>query len=170
MAPEPSDDRLVALLYEELRALAGAQYRGRANVAAQPTSLVHEAWLKLRGAEWNDREHFLAIASTAMRQILADRARRQRADKRGGGWERVTLAGVRATGAEDVVDVIALDDALARLEALDPRQARIVVLRIFAGLQVPEIAVALGVSESTVEKEWRRARAWLAATLSAAPG
>ena len=153
------------VVYEELRRIAHGYFRGNEQTL-QPTSLVHEAFLRLaqseeRGAlRINSKSHFCALAATAMRQILVDRARRRLAQKRGGGEQQLTLTGV-GTGAPDV-DVIDLDRALSELAARDPRQARIVELRYFGGLTVEEIAEHLSVSTSTVEKSWRGARAWLA--------
>jgi RNA polymerase sigma factor (TIGR02999 family) len=166
-SPDVSAEALMPVVYEELRALAGKYFRLSSGVEVAPTSIVHEAFVKLSGANpsWRDREHFCAVAATAMRQILVDRARRQKAAKRGGGWERVTLS-VALEGVPGRLDLEALDDALEALTALDARQARIVELRFFGGLTVPEAAQHLQVSTSTVEKEWRRARAWLGARLT----
>jgi RNA polymerase sigma factor (TIGR02999 family) len=164
--PELSAEALLPLVYEELRSLAGRYFRQSVGVDIAPTSIVHDAFLKLVEANpsWKDHEHFSAIAATAMRQILVDRARRQKAGKRGGGWERVTLS-IAVDGEATRVDLQALDQALTELSSLDGRQGRIVELRFFGGLTVPEVAIALDVSTSTVEKEWRRARAWLGARL-----
>lgn len=161
-----SAEALLPLVYEELRSLAGRYFRQAAGVDVAPTSIVHDAFLKLCEANpsWKDHEHFSAIAATAMRQILVDRARRQKAGKRGGGWERVTLS-IAIDGEANRMDLEALDEALTELTNLDARQARIVELRFFGGLTVIEVAAALCVSTSTVEKEWRRARAWLGARL-----
>ncbi len=163
-----SAEALIPVVYEELRSLAGRYFRQSQGVDVAPTSIVHEAFMKLREAHqgWNDQQHFQAIAATAMRQILIDRVRRQKAEKRGGGWERVTLS-LSLEGVSQRVDLEGLDEALHELNALDPRQARIVELRYFGGLTVPEVAVHLSVSTSTIEKEWRRARAWLGAKLTA---
>jgi RNA polymerase sigma-70 factor (ECF subfamily) len=152
-------------VYGELRALAASYFRGR-DSTLQPTALVHEAFLRLvkPGAEIKDRGHFFAVAATAMRQILTDRARRRRAQKRGGpDRERVTLSGIPAF--ESPIDLVVLDDLLGRLAALDERQARLVELRFFAGLTEDEAAEALGVSLRTVQKDWRKARAWLLAEM-----
>ncbi|MBL8916916.1 MAG: sigma-70 family RNA polymerase sigma factor [Archangium sp.] len=157
-------DELVPLLYEELRALATKYARGDA-VEVSPTSVVHEAFLKLRGVTPNELEHFKALAAKAMRQVLIDRVRKKAAVKHGAGLERVTLSLALEEGKHEACDVEALDAALTQLESLDARQARIVELRYFAGLSVVEVARELQVSTSTVEKEWRRARAWLGAQL-----
>jgi RNA polymerase sigma-70 factor (ECF subfamily) len=165
-------DELVQEIYGKLRALAGSYFRGQPSAhTLQPTALVHEVFLKLAAADpdtWKDRSHFLAIAATAMRQILTDQARRRRAGKRGGQRERVTLSGIAAERGDEV-DVIALDQILGRLHALDVRQARLVELRFFAGMTEDEAAAALGVSVRTVQKDWRRVKAWLAVELGKAP-
>jgi len=158
-------------LYEQLRGLAAACLRQeRAGHTLQPTALVHEAWLKLADqtkAEFADRGHYLAVAAMAMRRVLVDHARGKNRVKRGGGAERFMvdsmLLSPDASGgaASTEVDVIALDAALERLAALDERQARIVELRFFADMTVPEVAKAIGVSVGTVETDWRMARAWL---------
>lgn len=158
----PPIDRLVEGAYAELRRLA-ERYLGSADRTLQPTAVVHEAYLKLAATDpeaWADREHFLAVAARAMRQILVDAARRRLADKRGGDRSRVTLTGLPEAGP-DGLDTLSLDEALTRLGALDPRQARVVELRFFGGLTVPEVAQVLDQSTATVERDWRRARAWL---------
>ncbi len=162
---------LLPLVYEQLRALAGSYFRGQPpDHTLQPTALVHEAYLKLihnPDGEWQNRAHFCAVAATAMRQILHDRARRRRAAKRGGEARRVPLVDqIEAPSAGTPVDLVALDDALERLSTLDSRQARIVELRFFGGLTVEEVAHLLEVSTRTIEKEWRRVRAWLSRELS----
>lgn len=164
-------ERLLPLVYDELRALAGRYLRRqRRDHTLQPTALVHEAFLKLvdqTRAQWRDRAHFFAVAATAMRQILVNHALARRAAKRGGGQWRVVLedaaAGHPATGG---LDVVALDEALKRLAAIDKRKHRIVELRFFAGLSVEEVAEVLAVSKTTVESDWRAARAWLSVQLS----
>lgn len=166
-------DELLPLVYAQLRALAGSYFRGQASDhTLQPTALVHEAYLKLihvpsRG--WSDRVHFCAVAATAMRQILQDRARRRRTAKRGGSARRVPLENMEMPSGGSPIDLVALDDALRRLGELDQRQARIVELRFFGGLTVVEIAELLDVSSRTIEKEWRRIRAWLNRELSEGP-
>ncbi|HEV8113156.1 MAG TPA: sigma-70 family RNA polymerase sigma factor [Planctomycetota bacterium] len=162
--------RLLELVYAELRDLAGGYARGqRAGHTLQPTALVHEAFLKLvHGGEpaFGDRAHFLAVAATAMRQILTDHARARAAQKRGGAWEKVSLSDLRISAENDEIDLLALDDALAKLSAFDPRKHRVVELRFFGGLTVEEVARVLDLSTTTVESEWRAARAWLAVRLS----
>jgi RNA polymerase sigma factor (TIGR02999 family) len=162
---------MTAKVYEELRALAGAYFRRQPQGhTLQPTALVHEAFLRLaRTDAFEGREHFLAVAATAMRQILASHARRRRAKKRGGGAVQIQLAEELVPGAPMGVDLVELDGVLAELEKLSERQARIVEYRFFGGLSVPEIATVLGLSLTTIEKEWRRARAWLASELADAP-
>ncbi len=161
--------RLLELVHEELRALAGGFARGqRAGHTLQPTALVNEAFLKLVHGEtpaWNDRAHFLAVAATAMRQILTDHARARAARKRGGEWEKVSLSDLQLRAGGDEVDLLALDDALEQLRAFDPRKHRVVELRFFGGLTVEEVARVLDLSTTTVESEWRAARAWLAVRL-----
>ena len=162
-------DRLFACVYEELRNLAqGILAAHRRGQTLQPTVLVHEAYLKLRGEsslDWQDRVHFFALASRVMRQVLVDHARRRSADRRGGGHERVTLDPSALASAGPDVDVLDLQDALEDLISRDDRQGRIVEMRYFAGLAVPEIAETLGVSVTTVERRWRAARAFLFASL-----
>ncbi len=164
-------EELLPLVYDNLRALAGSYFRHESpNHTLVPTAVVHEAYVKLVGGEqsgWQNRAHFFAVAASAMRQILADHARRKKAAKRGGGQHRVTLSGlVTPPTAESQIDLVALDEALARLADLYPEQARITELRFLAGLQVNEVAEILGVSESTIERKWRMARAWLRRELS----
>jgi RNA polymerase sigma-70 factor, ECF subfamily len=170
MATDRPESTLLPLVYDELRRIA-ARYVGRERPGQtlQATALVNEAFLQLsneKTRQFQNRAHFVAIAALSMRQILVQRARARRAAKRGGGGERVTLddrlgvAGPQAAGV-DAVDLVALDDALSRLAALDPEQARIVELRYFGGLTVEETAEAVGVSPATVKRQWAMARAWL---------
>jgi len=168
-------EELLPLVYEHLRALAGSYFRGQpGDHTLQPTALVHEAYLKLinqTAAAWNDRAHFLAVAATAMRQVLKDSARRRNALKRGGGdeaKERVNLTDVQTPSGQSIVDTVALDEALTRLAELNPRQARIVELRFFGGLTNEEVGRVLNLSTRMIEKEWRRTRAWLSAELGGA--
>jgi RNA polymerase sigma factor (TIGR02999 family) len=152
----------------DLEAIAAA-YARRPGESLEPRGLVHELYLRLARSRLDarDRKHFFAVAALAMRQILVDRARRRKARRRGGDAMRVTLSGL--PGVEDGVELIAVEDALRRLEALAPRQARIVELRCLVGLSVAETAEALGVSERTVHGEWRLARAWLVRELRGEP-
>jgi RNA polymerase sigma factor (TIGR02999 family) len=169
-----ASDSLVRLVYAELRRQARlALRREGAGHTLQPTALVHEAWLRLgdqHDAQWESRTQFFAIAAQTMRRVLLDHARMRQAAKRGGGAVQVTLGGAdRArhgaapdeASSLDAVDVIALDDALARLAVIDPQKARLVDLRYFAGLSIPEAAEVLGVSTATVGREWAVARMWL---------
>jgi RNA polymerase sigma factor (TIGR02999 family) len=164
--------QLMDLIYEELRSLAGSYFRGQPGAhTLQPTALVHEAFVKVTdrtGLRFNDRAHFFAICAVTMRGILADHARRRRAAKHGGDRERVSLENVGTPARRDGVDEIdalALDEALTELAARSERQARIVEYRFFAGMTVDEITRVLGVSRSTVEEDWRMARAWLTVQL-----
>lgn len=154
---------LLGVVYDELRGLAGRMFAGGSGVTLQPTALVHDAFLKLveRADDWNDRQHFFAVASLAMRQMLRDAARARSSEKRGGKWERVTLAGVTPTPQGQDVDLCTLDAALTKLSALNERQGRIVELRYLTGLPVAEVAKILSISVSTVGEEWRMARAFL---------
>jgi RNA polymerase sigma factor (TIGR02999 family) len=155
-------DRLVPLLYDELRRLARGQVgRGFSPPTLNATGLVHEAYLKLAGGaplQAESRSHFLAIAGRAMRQVLADHARNRQAKKRGGGWMPTTLVDGHRAVHVDFVEMLALDEAI---EGLDARQRAIVEARFFGGLEETEIAALLGISERTVRREWVKARAWL---------
>lgn len=161
---------LFPLLYDELRRLASAQFGGPgASPTLQPTALVHEVWLRIARApgEVRGREHFLALAARAMRQVLVDHARRRDAEKRGGAFERITLdERVGSGAAADGIDFLALDDALARLAQIDERAARGAELRLLGGLSSDEIAVVLDVTSRTVQTDWRAANAWLTRELS----
>jgi RNA polymerase sigma factor (TIGR02999 family) len=167
---EAAMGRLLPIVYGELRALAGALFRGqRADHTLQPTAVVHEVFLRLvhqPEADFNDRAHFFRVAALAIRQLLTDHARRRRASRRGGNWDRVKLDSGVADSSADDVDLVALDDALTRLTRLDERQGRIVELRFLAGLSVDETAKVLGLSPRTVELDSRMARAWLKCELA----
>ncbi|MCG8423420.1 MAG: ECF-type sigma factor [Proteobacteria bacterium] len=164
---ESSD--LFEYVYDQLRVLAARHFRDQPTSSTlQPTALVHEVYVRLARHEFagfNDREHFLAVAATAMRQIVIDRARRRKAAKRGGDYELITLnelVPVPGRAVREVtMDVLEVDELITRLTRLSPRQARVVELRIFAGMTVAEIANTLRVSVATVEKDWRQARAWM---------
>lgn len=164
-------DRLVELVYDDLRTLARRQLRkagGHQTLAT--TGLVHEAYLRLAAqtrAEWQDRGHFFAVAATAMRQIAISYARRHQAAKRGGGQVEVTFDENVLAVEGQAAELLALDEALERLAALDERLVRVVECRYFAGLDEDETAAALGVSRRTVQRDWARARAWLQEALSA---
>ena len=158
-------DELLPLVYGELRKLAQSFLeRERGDHTLQATALVHEAYLKLvdqRSARLQDRTHFFAVAAQAMRRILVDLARTHGRAKRGGGLQRVSLDGQAELAQEPDVDLMTLDEALERLGEDSPESIRVVEMRFFAGMTVQETAVALGVSDSTVERDWRYARAWL---------
>lgn len=162
-------ERLVPLLYDELRALARAHLgRERPDHSLQATALVHEAYLRLLGASqppWNDRRHFFRAAAEAMRRILIEHARARGRIKRGGNRVRVELRDAHLASEPDLDQLLALDDALRRLEEQDPRAADVVRLRYFAGLSVADTAKALDLSERTVKRDWALARAWLYAAL-----
>ncbi|MBL9148138.1 MAG: sigma-70 family RNA polymerase sigma factor [Phycisphaerae bacterium] len=165
---ESARSALLPLVYAELREQAESYFRAqRGNHTLQPTALVHEAYLRLMGKTdiaWESRSHFLAVAAMAMRNVLADHARRRRAQKRGGAagaWGEVTLTGLGSDPGERDIDALDLDDALRALALVDERQARIVELRFYGGLTVEEVAHVLNVSSGTVALDWRMARAWL---------
>jgi RNA polymerase sigma factor (TIGR02999 family) len=167
--PVSAADELLPLVYEELRTLAEHFLsRERRDHTLQPTALVHEAYLKLVNqdrVQWQGRAHFFAVAALAMRRILINHAEKHRAHKRGGRLERITLvdgdAPARGSDLAAPVDVLALNEALLRLERLDERQCRVVELRFFGGLTVDEAAHVLGVSPRLVKLDWQMARAWL---------
>jgi RNA polymerase sigma factor (TIGR02999 family) len=158
-------DDLMPMVYDELRRQAARHLRKeRPNHTLQTTALIHEAYLKLIGQEvnWQNRSHFFAIASQAMRRILVDHARTRHREKRGGIGENLPLEEALAAGAEGTrLDLVELDEALTRLAKLDERQAKIVELRYFSGLSIDETADVLGVSNSTVRADWTMAKAWL---------
>ena len=196
MAPEPPDEppadltplllewgkgdasageQLLPAIYAELhRQATRAMRREGVDHTLQATALVHEAYLRLvdqRRIEWRNRAQFFGVAAQAMRRILVDHARGQHAVKRGGGMQQITLNDANQPVAADSdasVDLLALHEALERLAALDPDQAKLVELRYFAGLNIEETADALGVSPATVKREWATARAWLRRELTAA--
>jgi RNA polymerase sigma factor (TIGR02999 family) len=166
---------LIPLVHVELHRLARHHLRSeRDGHTLQSTALVNEVYLRLlgQGLAVENRTHFFAVSSHLMRQILVDYARRRRAAKRGDGFERVTLSEAEALLPQTrTVDLLALDDALEELARADPQLTKIVELRFFGGLSIEESAVALGVSQSTVKREWATARAWLHRELTqAAPG
>jgi RNA polymerase sigma factor (TIGR02999 family) len=156
-------DRLLPLVYDELRKLAAAKMQNeRPGHTLDSTALVHEAYLRLVGdQQFNGRGHFFAAAAEAMRRILIENARRKRRDKRGGDRRRVNLDAVAPAADDPTDDVLALDEALGLLAAEDARKADLVRLRYFAGLSLEEAAECLGVSRATASREWAYARAWL---------
>ncbi len=155
--------QLLPLVYDELRRLAAQKLNHeKAGQTLQPTALVHEAYLRLVGdQQFDGRGHFFAAAAEAMRRILVDNARRKQSAKHGGGRRRVDLADGDVAAATAPDEILALDEALARLEAADPEAARVVQLHYFAGLPIEEVAEALGVSRATAYRQWSYARAWL---------
>jgi RNA polymerase sigma factor (TIGR02999 family) len=162
---------LLPLVYAQLRASAAKRMaRERPEHTLQPTALVHEAYVRLVGdgaTSWDGRGHFYAAAAEAMRRILIEHARARGRHKRGGDWQRVTLDSVDLSGrASQIEDIVSVDEAIGRMEERDPRMARIVRLRFFAGLSVDEIAKSLGITDRTVRREWATARAWLYRDLS----
>ena len=164
-------DRIVSVLYEELREIAHRHLlvRGRGSTL-QTTALLHEAYLKLvdqSRAEWTDRVHFLALAAVAMRHVLVDRARERVALKRGGGRAPITLGDESSISSDDAAGLLELDDALERLAKLDARLAQVVECRFFGGMSEGEIAAALDVTVRTVQRDWSKARMLLRASLGA---
>jgi RNA polymerase sigma factor (TIGR02999 family) len=158
-------DRLTPLVYAELRALAANYLRSeRRDHTLQPTALVHEAYLRLvdqKSADYRSRGHFMAVAAMVMRRILVNHAQSRAAVKRGGGAKRIPLGDDMAVGDAPDIDVIALDEALTRLAARDPRKVKVVEQRFFAGIEMSQIAENLGVSLATVKRDWEFARTWL---------
>jgi RNA polymerase sigma-70 factor (ECF subfamily) len=153
-------DEAFEAAYGHLKELALAISRNDRQQRVEPTSLVHETWMRMaRGATWQDELHFKAIAARAMRQVLVDRVRAHEADKRGGGWQRVTLHGLASSPR--ILDEIELSDALDDLEREHPGLARLVELRLFGGLTHAEVATLLEIGERSAERRWRLARAWL---------
>ena len=166
-------EQLLPLIYDELRKLAAQKLaQEKPGQTLQATALVHEAYLRLVDVEkaqhWDSRGHFFAAAAEAMRRILVDRARRHRAQKRGGGHERLDVPELAAAAKDDPVDLLALDDALKKLEAQHPQKAQVVKLRFFAGCTLEETAQLLGVSRATAQRHWAYARAWLFGQLNQA--
>jgi RNA polymerase sigma factor (TIGR02999 family) len=158
-------DELFPLVYDVLRRIARRKLAGeRAGHTLCTTDLVHEAYLKLirlDRIEWQDRAHFLAIAAQAMRNILVDYALKRKAEKRGGGQPHETLDEGVTVAEAPAADLLALHEAMQRLEAIDPRQSRVVECRFFAGMNIEETAEALGISPASVKRDWTLARAWL---------
>jgi RNA polymerase sigma factor (TIGR02999 family) len=164
-------EKLTPRVYKELRRIAGYQMRDEQGKTMQATELVHEAYFRLvdvKNVDWQHRAHFFAVAAAMMRHILLDRARKRIAGKRGGPAPKVNLDEIPDLGANRARELIALDDALKQLEAVDARKARVVELRFFAGLSIDEAAEVLGVSSDTVMRDWKTARAWLRSELSPA--
>jgi RNA polymerase sigma-70 factor, ECF subfamily len=166
-------DKLTPIVYAELHKLAESYLRRERNAATlQPTALVHEAYIRLVAQDlpdWQSRAHFYGVAAQLMRQILVDNARKHRSEKRGGGAAKVPLTEALSFTPERSSDVIALDDALKTLAAVDERKCKVIELRFFGGLSVEETAQALGVSVATIGREQRLAEAWLHREMSRAP-
>jgi RNA polymerase sigma factor (TIGR02999 family) len=158
-------DKLIPLVYDELRRLASRQLRReRPEHTLQTTALVHEAYLRLvgqRNANWQNRAQFFGVAAQLMRRILVDYARTHKASKRGGNYRRISLSEGAILTEERDTDLTELDEVLDRLAGIDPQQSRVVELRIFGGLTVEETAEVMGISPRTVKREWSMARAWL---------
>ncbi len=165
-------EKLLPLTYEELRRIAGRMMAGeRAGHTLQPTALIHEAYLRLAGPEgeqpdWECRAHFFTAAAEAMRWILIDHARRKLAIKRGGDQVRTTLDDAKFETEHPPEELIAVDEAVKKLEAENPKAAEVVKLRYFAGMTVPEAATVLGISPRTIDRTWQGAKAWLFRELS----
>jgi RNA polymerase sigma factor (TIGR02999 family) len=165
-------NRLLPLVYAELRRIAARQLRSeRTGHTLQPTALVSEVYLRLVGqrqVDWQDRAHFFGVAAQVMRRVLVDHARRHGAGKRGGGVKAVSLDDALEVASAGELPILALDEALGRLQTVDPDLARIVELRAFGGLTIDQAAHVLNVSPSTVKRDWRTAQAWIKRELSSA--
>ncbi len=164
-------EKLLPLVYEELRRLAASKMaREKPGQSMQPTVLVHEAYLRLIGGDtqkiWSGRAHFFGAAAEAMRRILVERARRKQSQKHGGHLQRIELDDAAAVIESPIEDLLALDEALTRFEQQWPDNAKLVKLRYFAGLTIPEASEAMGVSTATAERYWKFARAWLHSQLN----
>lgn len=166
-------ERLVPVVYDELRAIAaGYLRRDRGTATLQPTALVHELYFKLvdqRRTDWATRGHFFATAALLMRRLIIDHARAALADKRGGGKVVTLDADAEIGGSDTPADLVRVDEALAELAVFDPRQAKVVEMRFFGGLTNELIAESLGISIATVKRDWAMARAWLATELRRGP-
>ena len=162
-----SSEELLPLVYGELRKLAAARLnRENPGQTLQATALVHDAYVRLVGTEqncgWDSRGHFFAAAAEAMRRILIDRAREKQSQKRGGDWQRQELADIAVGEGENLTaDILSLNEVLDRFEQVDPAKAKLVKLRYFAGLTIPQAAEAMQISTSTADRHWSYARAWL---------
>lgn len=165
-----AEEQLLSALYQQLHTRASSMMRREnSNHTLQPTALVNEAYMRMIGAnstEWQNRTHFLAVSSMAMRRVLVDHARARQRGKRGGGVQTVSIdVGLQLTVEHDP-DVLALEDVLEELAVLNPRQAQMICFRFFGGMTVAEVADQLGVSKRTVEAEWTMAKAWLRRSLA----
>lgn len=163
-------NRLLPLVYEELRSLASARIANEpAGLTLQPTALVHEAYLRLvreEGARWKSRAHFFSAAAEAMRRILVERARQRGRIKHGGGRRRLTIDDLNVASEDGGVDFVELDEVLTKLQAYDQRLSQVVEMRFFAGLGVEQVAELLDVAPRTIKRDWEFARAWLYANLA----
>src|SRR5882724_8721827 len=164
-------EQLLPLVYDELRKLAAQKMAQESpGQTLQATALVHDVYLRLvdveKAQQWNSRGHFFAAAAEAMRRILIDQARRKQSQRHGGGRQRVDLEDLPIAAPEPSLDLLAVNEALERFEQVDPLKARLVKLRYFAGLTIPQAADALGISSTTADRYWSYARAWLHAELS----
>lgn len=161
---ETAPEELLPLVYDDMRRLARAYFAGeRSDHTLQPTALVHEAYIRLvnwENVDWQNRAHFFAVAAQVMRKILIDHARYKKAQKREGAAQKILLDEAVSFSNEKELDLVKLDEALQALKILDERQARIVELRFFGGLSIPETAYILKTSETTVKREWTFAKAW----------
>jgi len=167
-------DQLLPLVYEELRKLASSRMSLETpGQTLQPTALVHEAWLRLAGKrdrKWNDRTHFFAAAAEAMRLILVDNARRKRALRHGGAYQRVEMPQIAAAQASSDDHILAVNEVLGKFAAIAPQKAELVKLRYFVGMTIEEAAQVLGMSDATAKRHWAYARAWLASEIRAQQG
>lgn len=165
-----AEDQLINLVYSNLKRMAYSCMRGeRGNHTLQPTALLHETWMKIvhdADIDWQDRSHFFALASRAMRRILVEYARSQTAIKRGGMRNQVDLTEGLLVSEDNLDKVLIVDEALEELSHLDARQAQIVELRYFGGLTEDEISAAIGVATRTVKRDWKMARAWLSTKMA----
>ncbi|HEX4949534.1 MAG TPA: sigma-70 family RNA polymerase sigma factor [Blastocatellia bacterium] len=168
---ETARDELIPLVYETLHRIAHRHLRAERHAhTLEPTALVNEAYLKLveQTVSWQSRAHFFGVAARLMREILIDYARARQRLKRGGEWQRISLTHADNIAQEQTLDLLALDEALERLAAVDPRKSHVVELRFFGGLTLEETATVLNLSTPTIEREWRTARAWLQTELASA--
>lgn len=165
-----AEERLIPLVYKELRRIAAAQLRHETpDHSLQPTALVHEAYLRLtevKEIDWQSRSHFFAVSAKLMRRILVDHARASHAHKRGNGWDAISLNEAILPSPDRAPEILALDEALNKLATFDERQSKIVELRFFAGMSEDEAGDVLGISARTVKRDWRIAKAWLFKELS----
>ena len=162
---ESAPERLMPLVYDELRKLAAGYLKGeRTDHTLQATALVHEAYIRLvdwKSVSWENRAHFFALAAQVMRRILVDHARAKKAEKRGGAMTKLALQEAVSFARQSEVDLLALDESLTALAEFDPVQSKVVELRFFGGLTIDETAEVMGIAPATVKREWAMAKAWL---------